>query len=38
MIGPKKNKIGVSMDFTQFLARGHAENSLGLRINYRFIN
>ncbi|MGO4905154.1 hypothetical protein [Flavobacterium sp. W20_MBD1_R3] len=37
-IGPKKNKIGISMDFTQFLARGHAENSLGLRINYRFIN
>lgn len=37
-IGPKKNKFGISMDFTQFLARGHAENSLGLRLNYRFIN
>ncbi len=37
-IGSKKNKFGISMDFTQFLARGHAENSLGLRLNYRFIN
>jgi hypothetical protein len=37
-IGPQKNKVRISMDFTQFLAHGHAENSLGIRINYRFIN
>ena len=37
-ISPNKNKLGVSMNLTQFLALGHAENSLGLRFNYRFIN
>ncbi|MFV8466525.1 hypothetical protein [Flavobacterium sp. LB1P62] len=37
IIGSKKNKLGLSMDFTQFLAHGHAENSLGLKVKYRFI-
>jgi hypothetical protein len=38
IIRSTKNKINFSMDLTQFLAHGHAENSLGLRINYRFLN
>ncbi len=38
IISPNKNKFGVSMNLTQFLALGHAENSLGLKFNYRFIN
>jgi hypothetical protein len=38
IIGNKKNKLGLSMDFTQFLAHGHAENSLGLKIKYSFIH
>ncbi|TDE28243.1 hypothetical protein E0I61_11970 [Flavobacterium ranwuense] len=38
IIGAKKTKVNLSMDLTQFLAHGHAENSLGLRINYRFLN
>ncbi|MFV8369667.1 hypothetical protein [Flavobacterium sp. LB2R40] len=38
MINPNKNKLGLSMNLTQFLAHGHAENSLGLKINYRFLN
>lgn len=38
IIQSTKNKINLSMDLTQFLAHGHAENSLGLRINYRFLN
>lgn len=38
IINAKKNKVNLSMYLTQFLAHGHAENSLGLRINYRFIN
>jgi hypothetical protein len=33
-IGSNKDKISLSLNFTQFLALGHAENSLGLRINY----
>ncbi|WP_426063971.1 hypothetical protein [Flavobacterium sp. DSP2-3-1] len=37
-ISPNKNKLGVSMNLTQFLAHGHAENSLGFRVNYRFLN
>ena len=37
-INSNKNKLGVSLNLTQFLARGHAENSLGLRFNYRFKN
>ncbi|KIA84011.1 hypothetical protein [Flavobacterium sp. AED] len=38
IIGNAKNKLGLSMDFTQFLAHGHAENSLGLKLKYRFIH
>lgn len=38
IIGNAKNKLGLSMDFTQFLAHGHAENSLGLKVKYRFIH
>lgn len=38
IVGSKKKVLGVSLDFTQFLAHWHAENSLGLKINYRFIN
>lgn len=37
-IGNKKNQLGLSMDFTQFLAHAHAENSLGLKVKYRFIH
>lgn len=37
-IGDRKNKLGLSLNLTQFLAHWHAENSLGLRLNYRFIN
>ncbi|MDI6049627.1 hypothetical protein QLS31_07280 [Flavobacterium sp. XS2P24] len=36
-IGSNKDKISLSLNFTQFLALGHAENSLGLRINYLFL-
>ncbi|MFV5693766.1 hypothetical protein ACM55K_17220 [Flavobacterium sp. LT1R49] len=38
IIGNKTNKLGLSADFTQFLAHGHAENSLGLKVKYRFID
>lgn len=38
IIGNAKNKLGLSMDFTQFLAHGHAENSIGLKVKYRFIH
>lgn len=38
IVGTKKKVFGVSLDFTQFLAQWHAENSLGLKIKYRFIN
>ena len=37
-IGSKKKNLGLSMDLNQFLARGHAENTLGLKLNYHFIN
>jgi hypothetical protein len=37
IIGNKKNRLGLSMDFTQFLAHGHAENSLSLKAKYRFV-
>ena len=36
IIGPQKKKLGLSLDLTQFLARGHAENTLGIKINYGF--
>ncbi len=36
LVGPQKDKIGISMDLTQFLAHGHAENSLGLKFCYVF--
>lgn len=32
----KKKKLGLSMYLTNFLAEGHAENTLGLRFNYCF--
>lgn len=35
LIHSKKNKLGISMNLIQFLALGHAENSLGFKINYR---
>jgi hypothetical protein len=38
VIGDTKNKLGLSLDFTQFLAHGHAENSLSLKAKYRFIH
>ena len=38
MISPDKNKLGVSINLTQFLAHGHAENSLGFKFNYRSKN
>ncbi|WP_369764771.1 hypothetical protein [Flavobacterium sp. WC2429] len=37
-LGNQKNKLGLSIDFTQYLAHGHAENSLGLKVKYRFIH
>lgn len=37
-LNPHEKKLGISMNLTQFLAHGHAENSLGFKINYRFIN
>lgn len=37
-VSSNKNKVSLSLNLTQFLALGHAENSLGLRINYRFLN
>lgn len=36
-IGSNKDKISLSLNFSQFLALGHAENSLGLLINYLFL-
>jgi hypothetical protein len=36
-IGTPKNELGLSLDFTQFLARWHAENSLALKLKYRFL-
>ena len=33
-----KNEVNLSLNFTQFLALVHAENSLGLIINYQFLN
>ena len=37
-LNPNEKKLGVSMNLTQFLAHGHAENTLGFKINYRFTN
>lgn len=34
-IGKKHNNFEISMNLTNFLLKGHAENSLGLRFNYR---
>lgn len=34
-IGQKHNNFEISMNLTNFLLKGHAENSLGLRFNYR---
>ncbi|MFV8327372.1 hypothetical protein [Flavobacterium sp. ZS1P14] len=38
IIGNQKNKLGLSLDFTQFMAHGHAENSLSLKVKYRFMH
>ncbi|PRZ27791.1 hypothetical protein [Flavobacterium granuli] len=35
-IGQKHNNLEASMNLTNFLLKGHAENSLGLRLNYCF--
>lgn len=37
-VGRKKKELSLSMDLTQFLAHWHAENSLGFKLKYRFIN
>ena len=37
-VGRKKKELSLSMDFTQFLAHWHAENSLGFKLKYRFLN
>jgi hypothetical protein len=36
LIGPNKNRIGLSLNLTNFLSNGHAENTLGLKFNYCF--
>lgn len=36
-IGAKKNKLDLSLNLTTFLAKGHAENSLGLKLDYLFL-
>jgi hypothetical protein len=36
-LGAQKNRLNLSLSLSQFLAKGHAENSLGLRLNYLFI-
>lgn len=38
IIDKKKRKLGISLNLTNFLAEGHAENTLGLKFNYRFLN
>ena len=37
-IGTKKKELDLSLNLTTFLAKGHAENSLGLKLNYHFLN
>lgn len=37
IIGSKQKQIGVSLNLTNFLANGHAENTLGLKFNYCFV-
>jgi hypothetical protein len=34
----QKKKLGISLSFTNFVANWHAENSLGLKFNYRLKN
>jgi hypothetical protein len=36
-IGAKKRKLDLSLNLTTFLAKGHAENSLGLKLDYLFL-
>ncbi len=36
LLGPKKDKLGISLDLNQFLAHGHAENSIGIKCYYVF--
>lgn len=35
-IDNKEKKLGVSLNLTNFVVKGHAENVLGLKFNYRF--
>lgn len=38
LIGSKDRKMGLSLSWTNFLAEDHAENSIGLKLNYHFLN
>jgi hypothetical protein len=38
MLGHQKRILGLSLNLTNFLAQGHAENTLGIKINYFFYN
>jgi long-subunit fatty acid transport protein len=34
--GKRNNQLGISLNLTNFVAKGHAENTLGLKFNYCF--
>jgi hypothetical protein len=38
LIGPKDQKIGLSLSWTNFFAEDHSENSIGIKINFRILN
>lgn len=38
VIGNKNKGLDLSLNLTTFLANSHAENTLGLKLNYRFTN
>ncbi|MEZ7497767.1 hypothetical protein QO200_03350 [Flavobacterium sp. Arc3] len=35
--GTNDRKLGISLNLTNFIAKGHAENTLGLKFNYCFL-
>jgi hypothetical protein len=35
--GTNQRKLGISLNLTNFVAKGHAENTLGLKFNYCFL-
>ena len=38
LVGSNDKELGLSLNLTNFVANWHAENTLGLKITYRFIN